>query len=372
MSSESDLASLIAVIYEAGMDFSLWPHALGRIAAAFNAPSAGIARQGRTLSECWGFSSAIDPDCEKKYIDYYHSVNPIWQRASSTPVGTVQADTMVMPRRELKRTEFFNDFLVPQQMESMLNAVVLVEEGRQTVVTVRRNPEFEANHVKLYKLLAPHLQRAVQINLKLARAELTHNASIATLNHLEDGILFVDSDAKVRFANEAAEHFFTNGDLRQRKNRLHANSADETAALHAAIAKCAASRIQQRRGDFVSLRRQGRSPLSLLIASLPLENSFLLMPAQPLAVIFVNDPDKLTKPTAVQLREKFGMTPAEAGFALEISKGDGIQAAADRLFISMGTARTHLSRIFYKTGTRRQAELVRLLISLGKMGATKL
>jgi hypothetical protein len=188
MSSESDLASLIAVIYEAGMDFSLWPHALGRIAAAFSAPSAGIARQGRTLSECWGFSSAIDPDCEKKYIDYYHSVNPIWQRASSTPVGTVQADTMVMPRRELKRTEFFNDFLVPQQMESMLNAVVLVEEGRQTVVTVRRNPEFEANDVKLYKLLAPHLQRAVQINLKLARAELPHNASIATLNHLEDGI----------------------------------------------------------------------------------------------------------------------------------------------------------------------------------------
>jgi DNA-binding CsgD family transcriptional regulator len=82
-----------------------------------------------------------------------------------------------------------------------------------------------------------------------------------------------------------------------------------------------------------------------------------------MAVIFVNDPDKNTKPTVVQLREKFGMTPAEAGFAGEILKGDGIQAAADRLSISRATARTHLSRIFDKTGTRRQAELVRLLIS---------
>jgi hypothetical protein len=215
MSSEGDLASLIAAIYEAGMDFSLWPYALGRIAAAYGAGSAGMARQGRTPSECWSFSSStVDPDYEKKYIAHYHNVNPIWRRASSTPAGTVQTDTMVMPRRELRRTEFFNDFLVPQQMESMLNAVVLLDEGRQTVVTVRRNPEFGADQVKLYKLLAPHLQRAVQINIKLAKAELNHIWSVTALNHLEDGILFVDMNAKVRFANNAAEMFFSSGDIR--------------------------------------------------------------------------------------------------------------------------------------------------------------
>ena len=82
-----------------------------------------------------------------------------------------------------------------------------------------------------------------------------------------------------------------------------------------------------------------------------------------MAVIFVNDPDRNGKPDAVQLQEKFGMTPAEARFAAEILKGDGIQAAADRLSISRATARTHLSRIFDKTGTRRQAELVGVLMS---------
>ncbi|THD54576.1 MAG: response regulator transcription factor [Bradyrhizobium sp.] len=45
----------------------------------------------------------------------------------------------------------------------------------------------------------------------------------------------------------------------------------------------------------------------------------------------------------------------------EIVKGDGRQAAADRLNITVGTARSHLSSIFDKTGTKRQAELVRLL-----------
>jgi DNA-binding CsgD family transcriptional regulator len=62
------------------------------------------------------------------------------------------------------------------------------------------------------------------------------------------------------------------------------------------------------------------------------------------------------------LRERFGLTPAEATFAFEIIKGDGRQATADRLGITVGTARSHLSNIFDKTGTKRQAELVRLLV----------
>ena len=272
---------------------------------------------------------------------------------------------MVIPRRELSRTEFFNDFLMPQRMEGLLNAVVLLEQGRQSVVTVQGNRQFEASDVELYELLTPHLQRAVQINIKLAGAELNQIASVVALNYLEDGVLFVDLNANVRFTNKAAENFFATRDLRLHNGRLHASSAAETAILHAVIAKCAETGIQHRRSDFVSLRREaGGSPLSLLIAPLPMEIPAWPTDLQPMAVIFVNDPDKNNKPTVVQLREKFGLTPAEANFAVEILKGDGIQAAADRLSISRATARTHLARIFDKTGTRRQAELVGVLLSI--------
>jgi DNA-binding CsgD family transcriptional regulator len=365
MSSESDLASLIAAIYEAGIDFSLWPYALGRIASAFGVPSASMARQGRTPSECWGFAVGIDPAMSDNYLEYYYGVDPLWQSASSTPAGTVQTDTMLIPRREFVRTEFFNDFLMPQSIAGLLNATVVVEEGRQSVVTLHGDKQFDEGHVALYKLLAPHLQRAVQINIKMARAELKHIASVETLNRLVEGVLIVDLNANIMFANKAAEKFFADRDLRQNKGRLHANSTAETTRLHAVVAKCAQPRTQLQQSGFVSLRRQlGRSPLSLLIAPLPLETTqYGLEAPQPMAVIFVNDPDMSNKPAVVQLREKFGMTPAEAGFAIEILNGDGIQAAADRLSISRATARTHLSRIFDKTGTRRQAELVRVLIS---------
>lgn len=65
----------------------------------------------------------------------------------------------------------------------------------------------------------------------------------------------------------------------------------------------------------------------------------------------------------VGLRQRFGLTRAEAILALEICKGDGREAAARRCGISVSTAHTHLNRIFSKTGTRRQAELVHLLFT---------
>jgi DNA-binding CsgD family transcriptional regulator len=62
------------------------------------------------------------------------------------------------------------------------------------------------------------------------------------------------------------------------------------------------------------------------------------------------------------LREDFGLTPAEAALAFEILKADGLKAAANRLHISLATAHTHLAHVFDKTGARRQAELVRLIL----------
>jgi DNA-binding CsgD family transcriptional regulator len=47
---------------------------------------------------------------------------------------------------------------------------------------------------------------------------------------------------------------------------------------------------------------------------------------------------------------------------VEILRGEGLQASADALGISVTTARTHLTHTFEKTGTRRQAELVHLIL----------
>jgi DNA-binding CsgD family transcriptional regulator len=63
------------------------------------------------------------------------------------------------------------------------------------------------------------------------------------------------------------------------------------------------------------------------------------------------------------LRCHFGLTPAEARLALHLVAGEALRPAAVKLSISYETARTHLKNIFGKTGTRRQAELVIVIVT---------
>jgi DNA-binding CsgD family transcriptional regulator len=62
------------------------------------------------------------------------------------------------------------------------------------------------------------------------------------------------------------------------------------------------------------------------------------------------------------LQDLFGFTPAELALATDILAGHDLAASAARRRITLHTARAHLRRLFEKTGTRRQAELMRLLL----------
>ena len=63
------------------------------------------------------------------------------------------------------------------------------------------------------------------------------------------------------------------------------------------------------------------------------------------------------------LHRSFGLTPSEADLALRLVAGETLQSAAAKLHISYETARTRLKRIFSKTGTCRQAELVVVIVT---------
>jgi DNA-binding CsgD family transcriptional regulator len=78
-------------------------------------------------------------------------------------------------------------------------------------------------------------------------------------------------------------------------------------------------------------------------------------------VVFICDPDRTATTPEARLRKLYGLSRAEAAVAARVLRGVGLQAVADDLGIGLPTVRTHLQRVFEKTQTRRQAELVRLI-----------
>ena len=79
-------------------------------------------------------------------------------------------------------------------------------------------------------------------------------------------------------------------------------------------------------------------------------------------IVIITDPQQKLRRKLLALRQKFGLTAAEAELTLAlVETGSRKTAAADR-GVSDATARAQLTSIFDKTGVRRQTDLVRLVL----------
>jgi DNA-binding CsgD family transcriptional regulator len=188
------------------------------------------------------------------------------------------------------------------------------------------------------------------------------SAIMETLDWLEYGVVLVDEHANVLFASAATKQFFRTHRITKSSGVLRAPSAAETSNLHQMIARCAQWRSGNGGKDVAASCRIGEPQLSLQLVPVATQPAGDAGAAEKrLVIIFIADPAKITPPGPRQLRHHFGLTAAEAVLASHIVRGRGLKACAALIGISEPTARTHLRRIFEKTGTKRQAELVRLI-----------
>jgi DNA-binding CsgD family transcriptional regulator/PAS domain-containing protein len=365
MMSERRFSDLLALIYEAAADFDRWPEALRAIARASDAPMVVFVCVGPNNEPLWQIVPDLDSEYIERYAAYYHRINPLWRVAIPSEVGSVMTDEMMIERREFARTEFFNDFLTPLGLGSMLGAKLRMEGGLNCAIVTQRRRGFSEQDLALYRRLAPHLVRAVQLNVRLSGLEGRCAATADALDRLSHGAIVVDAQARVLFANREAERLVgPSGCLRIQSGVLQGRSESTTAKLKTLIAGCAAGREREAGGALQLPCDRDRRAMSALV--LPLRGqapAFSLSP-RPAAVVFVTDPGRTPDGLDAQLRRRFGLTPAEANFAMEVAKGDGLQASADRIGISLATARTHLAHVFAKTEVRRQAELTLLVGAL--------
>jgi DNA-binding CsgD family transcriptional regulator len=350
---EDEVLDLVDRIYEAGMAFERWPEALTRMADLLGARDASLGAMAPDALP-WIFAPRTDPDFMRAYAEAWHPHDHVWRGVTQRGVGRAASDAMVMPRDELEKSAFHNEWSRPQGYSTIMGAMVLAEQGWRTVLMLPGREAFQRNQLDLLQTLAPHLRRAVQMNIRLAQGDLNTAATVQMLQAGPAAALVVDADARLLFANAAAEPLFRSGALRV------AGDALAQPELRIAVARCAAGGLAESGGQVTLPRPRSFAPLRLQVCPVRHETP-LLAPGLPAAIIVEVTAAAVADP-AGRLREAYGLTAAEAAFALEIVKGDGKPAAAERLGISFATARTHLSRIFEKTGVHRQAELVRLVL----------
>ena len=197
------------------------------------------------------------------------------------------------------------------------------------------------------------------------RLQFERNAALAALDRVPVGVIVVDASHAVIAANHLARRILETADPLSMKNNRLVCAGDDAIALTDAIARTLAMScgVDVANEEVVALDRSRGRPLPVLVFPLDVRER-VDEKAKRTAVLFIRDPDRHPIRTESRwLETLFSVTPTEARLAARLSDGLSLEDAAESLGMSTSTARVHLKHIFSKTGTSRQAELVRLVLS---------
>lgn len=284
----------------------------------------------------------MDPAGLDAYLAHFHALDGNERRrALGRPAALTER---LYAPGEYRRTEYFNDFVVPFRLHHVLG--LAVERGADTYAGLSfhhdrdTGPQFGDRELALAELLHPALRAGVDtvLHLHADRERLG-----AVLDAVGEPLLALDGAGRELHRNAALQRLLAAEPQRDRvlaRMKLCAAApfapAEDPPRLELATA---ASRYRLRMTSAAQL-----APGAVLVAA---ERTVPLLP------------------TADQLRERFGLTPREAQVALRMAAGHSTKAIAHELGLSPSTTRHHGEHVFTKLGVRsRKALALHLLADL--------
>jgi DNA-binding CsgD family transcriptional regulator/PAS domain-containing protein len=299
-----------------------------------------------------------------------HASNNLWlERGGARLISQgIVDDYGLVPKDELKRSAFYRKQLCPLEVEHGLGFCLHANAaGQFATVTVNRDKRrdyFQSEELRFAKRLLPHLRNIYALQQRLSWAENLLGGFRTALDRLPTGAILLDRHGRTVFANQEAQ-------------RLYADRCGLGEYERQPVALCIADREPLRRlieracasvlhivPETLSLHGADGRPVATVTAALvPPSTTFGWVEPSVVAVLFVRRLHPAAQPAADILRQTFGFTQAEAKLADLLREGATVADACARLHKSLPTVRTQLRALFAKTGTRRQAELVRLLMT---------
>jgi len=358
---------LVGMVYDAALDRHKWPVFLD----AFSRAAGGCSALLRSA------------DCKTGKADLIASVghDPAWQDARCNHsvkldylTGTLSqfklceagsTDRIFCPPLQ-RKPEFFDDCPIPRGRLHALG-ILLDKDGSNTLLFAaqrgKRAGAFGEEQARLMGVLAPHVTRAARVHRRIGALSVEKEWALGALDHLRAGVILTNNSGTPLFVNRAAEQMLAPGrGINTYQGRLALPGTAETAQLYKLIAGAAQGAPGATRGGDMRIALPNSEFLHCMVIPVPLAFSahWGIPVASGCVAVFLSKPSGLQLPPQ-RLAALYGLTPAEARLAAKLAALRSVEQAADELFITPHTARSHLKAIFAKTGAQSQSALLMLL-----------
>ena len=363
MPSSSPDDDLLLAFHDAALEPHLWPAALER-AAGFLQARAMLLLARFVPPEPRPMAArlhGITPEFAAAYTTRLYQCDPVLPGATRLPPGSVFRLREFFPGEEaMREARIVREWMEPQGFHDLIGVVLQPGQPYANMLVAFTGPEpFAADADRRLVRWAPYLQRAVRILRRLASAGSERALLRDVVDRLGSGLVIVGQSGRVLVTNETANQIFAASDgLTLRDGRLHAAGASDRERLGTALDDV----IVHGRDACASLGRPSGAP-PLTILAVPIETPDKMGSGEvEVAVLFIHDPLDSPPLDPADVQVMFGLTPGQAELAALLSQGHSLEEVGERLGLTLNTVRTRVKQVFARTGTSRQAELVRRLV----------
>ncbi|MCR6501355.1 helix-turn-helix transcriptional regulator [Shinella sp. CPCC 101442] len=347
-------------IYEAAFLPDLWQVVLEKLAVRSDSVGAaiflfahGLPARGRALPHQGEMLAEFLSDNELQLSA------GVTRMCSVQPASFVDVDRFMMPH-EIETDPVRVKFRA-MGIGAHLCTAIPMPSGELGIFVLQRaldNGQYERSNIDALDLLRPHLARAslVASRLGLQQAENT----VAAMEAMGLPAAVLSSHGRVLAANSLFDGM-SSLFLPVAFGGLAISDSAANRLFQLAISAAGSNTEPLVRSIPVTTRNDGPT---MIIHVLPLRRAARdIFSGADILVAATSVGKSVFSPSAKVLNALFDLTPAEANLATALSAGRSLKEAAFEASITVKSARTYLERIFTKTGTKQQSQLVALLKS---------
>ena len=368
MDETQRLSTVIGDIYDAALDPTQWPRVL-ELSASFVGGTASAlflkdsVRKTHNTLHTWGY----DPDYIRIYIEKYGQFDPFATAQFFFDIEEPMSVADIMPHRAHRKSLFYREWVQPQHW---IDAIAVTLERSATTyaafsVIRHENDGIVDDEVRRrMRLIVPHVRRAVLISKIVDLHKVEAAAFADTLDGLATAIFFADTDGRIVHANAAghamlAEHTVVGAS----GGKLVAADTAADHTLHDVLmnAESGDAAIGTAGFSVSLLSRDGERYVAHVLPLTSGTRRTAGIAYSAVAAVFIRKATiEFPHPLEI-IASTFKLTPAEMRVLMTVVQLGGVPEVAPVLGVSEATVKTHLQRIFAKTKTRRQADLVKLV-----------
>jgi DNA-binding CsgD family transcriptional regulator/PAS domain-containing protein len=367
MDDRQQLSALIGDIYDAALDPAQRIDVLEKIARFTGGHSGGLlSKHSLGKSDNLYCYIGADPESLRVYSESYPKLD-LTADSPSVGVEQVVSTADLVPYEEFRRGRFYREWARPQGWVDVASVVIEKSATSCTFLSVVRHKASGLVDDEMRRRMArlvPHVRRALLIGktINLKQAQTTCFSDI--LDGLSAGMILVDAHGRIVHANAAGNAILEAADfLRTVSGRLVVSNPSTNAALREIlVAADAGDAVLGTRGIALPLTaHDGERHVAHVLPLTSGARRIACLAYNAVAALFIRKAAlEAFAPPAV-IGEMYRLTPTELRVLLAIVDIGGVPEVAAALGVAVTTIKTHLSRLFEKTGVARQADLVKLV-----------